>query len=41
MNDLMASAATTELFVKMALMSWDSHISRTNKLLDELSDEIL
>lgn len=41
MNDLLASAATTELFVNMALMSWDTTISRTNKLLQELPDNIL
>lgn len=30
-----------QLFVKMAMHAWDVHIRRTNKLLDELSDEDL
>lgn len=29
------------LFVKMAMHAWDVHIRRTNKLLEELSDEDL
>lgn len=41
MNDLLSTAATTELFVKMGLMNWDTNISRTNKLLDELGDDLL
>ena len=30
-----------ELFIKMAIMAWDTHIDRMNKLLDELTDEQL
>ena len=30
-----------ELFVKMAIMAWDTHIDRVNKLLNELTDEQL
>jgi hypothetical protein len=32
---------TTDLFVKIALGSWQSQINETNKLLDKLSDEDL
>ncbi|HUM47730.1 MAG TPA: DinB family protein [Chitinophagales bacterium] len=28
-----------QLFVKMALSAWDSHVNRLNKLIDQLSDE--
>jgi uncharacterized damage-inducible protein DinB len=44
MNDVMSTAKTQpgqELFIKMVLAAWDTHIARINKLLDELSDEIL
>jgi len=30
-----------QLFIKMALDSWNNHINRTSKLLDSLSDEQL
>ncbi|MEO6166961.1 MAG: DinB family protein [Chitinophagales bacterium] len=30
-----------QLFVKMALSAWDSHVNRLNKLLDQLTDEQL
>ena len=30
-----------ELFVKMVIMTWDTHIDRVNKLLNELTDEQL
>src|SRR5918998_5689697 len=44
MNDLLTTAKTQpdlELFVKMAMMAWETYINRTSKLLDELSDETL
>jgi hypothetical protein len=44
MNDVLTTAKTQpgkELFIKMVLSAWDTHIARTNKLLDELSDEAL
>src|SRR5262249_44612829 len=33
------SATGTELFIKMVLAAWDTHLSRVNKLMDSLTDE--
>ena len=44
MNDVLTTAKTQpgkELFIQMVLSAWDTHIARTNKLLEELSDEAL
>jgi hypothetical protein len=44
MNDVLSTAKTQpgqELFIKMVLSAWDTHIARISKLLDELSDETL
>lgn len=40
MNEVLATPQTA-LFVKMALMAWETYISRVSKLLNELPDDTL